>query len=113
MTAHILDLELQLVLRPSFRALQKIDPDERAFLATNESIGQSLPHLEGQVLQEVGGPIRLIGLGPAAGIDENTDGRRLHVRRVLGRNLPDPHGSASYPSSHPKKQQAVGKKHPQ
>lgn len=72
-----------------------------SFSATAPLSKQSVPHLEGQVLQEVGCPIRLIGLGPASSIDENADGRSLHIRRVLGRNLPHPQQSASYPSSLP------------
>lgn len=58
--AEVLDLELECVLRAPAGAL------------------------EGHVLQEVGGPVRLVGLGPRACVDPHTDGRCLRMRLRLG-----------------------------
>lgn len=43
----------------------------------------SLAYLERQMLQEMCGTIRLVRLCSAAGVDPDTDSRRLSPRRVL------------------------------
>lgn len=95
MTTHVLDLQFQLVLRPSFRPLpnhpSKREQQKLSPLQKNNPSSSIVPYLESQMLQKVCSPVRRIRLRPASGIDKDTDGCRLHVRRVLGRNL--------YPSS--------------
>ena len=46
-----------------------------------------LPHLEGQVLEEVRGAARLVGLGSGASVNPDTNGRSLRPWRVLSRDL--------------------------
>lgn len=78
--AHVLDLELQLVLgslrstllfqsAPIFRYVRRVSD------------------LEGEVLEEVCGAVGLVSLGPGAGINPHADGRSLRPWRVLGRDL--------------------------
>lgn len=44
-------------------------------------------YLERKVLEEVCGSVGLVRLSAAAGVDPDTDGRRLGPRGVLGRDL--------------------------
>ena len=48
---------------------------------------QAASYLERKVLEEVCGSVGPVCLGTAAGIDPDTDGRRLGPRGVLGRDL--------------------------
>lgn len=50
------------------------------------SLNQAV-YLECEMLKEVGGPIRLVSLCPAAGIDPHANSRGLGPWRVLGGNL--------------------------
>ena len=47
----------------------------------------AIAYLEGQVLEEVRGAVRLVRLGPRAGVDPDTDGGGLGPGRVLGGDL--------------------------
>lgn len=62
-SAHVLNLELELLLCPALGAL------------------------EGEMLKEVRNTVRLVGLSPAARIDPDTARRSLRIGRVLGRDL--------------------------
>jgi hypothetical protein len=81
MAAHVFYLELELLLGALLGSLFSILAPF-SFVTLVRS-----PYLEGKVLQEVCGSVRLVCLGAAAGIDPNTDGRRLGPRRVLGSDL--------------------------
>jgi hypothetical protein len=62
-TSHVLNFEFQLVLRALLGAL------------------------EGEMLEEVGGTVGLVGFGAGAGIDPDADGRGLGEGGVLGGDL--------------------------
>ena len=46
-----------------------------------------LVYLERKMLEEVSGTVGLVSLGPAAGVDPDTDSGSLSPRGVLGRDL--------------------------
>lgn len=46
-----------------------------------------IAYLEGQVLEEVRGAVRLVRLGPRTGVDPDADRGRLGPGRVLGGDL--------------------------
>jgi hypothetical protein len=81
MAAHVFYLKLELLLGALLGSLFPT-------LAPSSSIAFVMcPYLEGKVLEEVCSSVRLVRLGAAAGIDPNTDGRRLGPRGVLGSDL--------------------------
>jgi hypothetical protein len=82
MAAHVLNLELQLLLCALLGSLcQHVSrPLPSAAIGT-------CPYLESKVLQEVCRSIGLFCLGAAASIDPDTDGGGLSPRGVLGSDL--------------------------
>ena len=82
-SAHVLNLELQLLLGTLLGSLSC------ALASTLHPLPSAIvyPYLEGKVLQEVCSAVRLVCLGAASGVDPNTDGRRLGPWGVLGSDL--------------------------
>ena len=80
-SAHVLNFEFQLVLRPLVCALY-----QGQWPAPPVGSGH-VRHLEGQVLKEVRGSVRLIGLCSATSVNPHANGRSLSPWRVLGRDL--------------------------
>lgn len=76
-TAHVLDLELELLLGALLGALYTI------VSAPSIQEAREASYLEGKVLQEVRGAIGLVRLRAAAGVDPHADGRGLSPGRVL------------------------------
>ena len=81
MGAHVLDLELQLLLGPLRRPLC------HGSVCCRPTDWAGAACLEGQVLEEVRRAICLVGLCSGAGIDPHADRRGLRIGRELGRNL--------------------------
>lgn len=79
MGAHVLDFELQLVLRPLVGALHTVS---RAYFSI-----KSIAYLEGKVLEEVSSSVRPVSLCPATRIEPHADSRGLSPWRVLGSDL--------------------------
>ena len=80
---------------PCFRFRAPIDVDSGSWYPVkpvsfpHSSSLKLLNYLECQMFQEMSGPVSLIRLGSAPGIDPNTDSGSLRPRRMLGRNLTD------------------------
>jgi len=82
MATHVFYLELELLLGALRGSLYpNVSP------SPHPSPLSLSPYLERKVLQEVCGSVRLVRLCAAAGVDPNTDGRRLGPRGVLGSDL--------------------------
>lgn len=81
MTAHVLNLKLELMLCSFLRALYCL-----LALGSFRALALS-PYLECEMLKKVSCAVCCICLRPATGIDPNTDRRRLSPWRVLGGNL--------------------------
>lgn len=80
MTTEVLNLQLELVLRALVGALTH--HQSHCFSSLNGS-----SHLEGQVLEEVRGAARLVGLGSGTSVNPDTNSRSLRPWRVLSRDL--------------------------
>lgn len=73
MSTHVLDFELQLLLRSLLGALSIV-------LASITTAHIEFPYLESKMLQEVCGSIGLVRLSAGSSIYPNTDGGRLCPR---------------------------------
>jgi hypothetical protein len=86
--AHVLNLELQLLLGALLGALRgALVSDAMHRQCHCHCRARVRSYLEGEMLEEVCGSVCPVRLGAAASIDPHADGRRLGPRRVLGSDL--------------------------
>lgn len=80
---HVLNLELELLLRPVGGALYRIsDIVHRGWRFVLMRL-----YLEGKVLEEVSSAVVLVRLGPGTGVDPHADSRGLGPWRVISSDL--------------------------